>query len=61
MVVNQAVLYPSGSLSINPSATLTINGAVTNLGVGRTSTETLRLIGFDNNGVLAYGPRIQPS
>ncbi len=57
VVVNPgAVLYPSGSTGINPSATLTINGAVTNLGVGGTSTETHNLVVFDNNGVLAYGP-----
>ena len=57
VVVNPgAVLYPAGSVSINPSATLTINGAVTNLGLGGTSTETHNLVVFDNNGVLAYGP-----
>ncbi len=52
-----AVLQIPSSVGINPAATLTINGgAVTNLGLNGTSTETHNLVVFDNNGILAYGP-----
>jgi autotransporter-associated beta strand protein len=52
-----AVLQIGSSVGINPAGTLTINGgAVTNLGLNGTSTETHNLVVFDNNGILAYGP-----
>ncbi len=58
VVVNPyALLQLAGSIGINPSSTLTINGgAVTNLSVGGTATETHNLVVFDNNGILAFGP-----
>ena len=58
VVVNPgATLQIASSVGINPASTLTINGgAVTNLGLNGTSTETHNLVVFDNNGVLAYGP-----
>jgi autotransporter-associated beta strand protein len=58
VVVNSgATLQIAASVGVNPSSTLTINGgAVTNLGLNGTSTETHNLVVFDNNGVLAYGP-----
>ena len=58
VVVNPgAVLQIAASAGINPASTLTINGgAVTNLGLNGTSTETHNLVVFDNNGILAYGP-----
>lgn len=52
-----AVLWVAGSTGINTRGTLTINGgAVTNLGVSGTSTETHQLVVFADNGILAYGP-----
>ena len=52
-----AILQTPSSVGINPASTLTINGgAVTNLGLNGTSTETHNLVVFDNNGILAYGP-----
>jgi autotransporter-associated beta strand protein len=52
-----ATLQIGSSVGINPAATLTINGgAVTNLGLNGTSTESHNLVVFDNNGILAYGP-----
>jgi hypothetical protein len=58
VVVNPgATLQVAASVGINNSKTLTINGgAVTNLGLNGTSTESHNLVVFDNNGVLAYGP-----
>ena len=58
VVVNPgAILQIPSSVGINPASTLTINGgAVTNLGLNGTSTETHNLVVFDNNGILAYGP-----
>src|SRR5262249_40811330 len=58
VVVNPgAVLWTPSSVGINPAATLVINGgAVTNLGLSGTSTESHNLVVFDNNGMLVYGP-----
>ena len=58
LVVNPgAVLLMPSSVGMNPSKTLVINGgAVTNLGLSGTSTESHNLVVFDNNGILAYGP-----
>jgi autotransporter-associated beta strand protein len=58
VVVNPgATLQIASSVGINPASTLTINGgAVTNLGLNGTSTETHNLVVFDDNGILAYGP-----
>jgi autotransporter-associated beta strand protein len=57
-VVNSgATLLVPSSVGMNPASTLTINGgAVTNMGLNGTSTETHNLVVFDNNGTLAYGP-----
>jgi autotransporter-associated beta strand protein len=45
---------PSG---MNPASTLTINGgAVTNISLSGTATESHNLVVIDNGGVLAYGP-----
>ncbi|HTQ49109.1 MAG TPA: pectinesterase family protein [Candidatus Acidoferrales bacterium] len=52
-----ATLLVPSSVGLNPASTLTINGgAVTNMGLNGTSTETHNLVVFDNNGTLAYGP-----
>ncbi|HEV2437144.1 MAG TPA: pectinesterase family protein [Verrucomicrobiae bacterium] len=52
-----ATLLVPSSIGMNPASTLTINGgAVTNMGLGGTSTESHNLVVFDNNGTLAYGP-----
>ncbi|MGA9778253.1 MAG: pectinesterase family protein [Verrucomicrobiia bacterium] len=52
-----ATLLVPSSVGMNPASTLTINGgAVTNMGLNGTSTETHNLVVFDNNGTLAYGP-----
>ena len=58
VVVNSgATLLVPSSVGMNPASTLTINGgAVTNMGLNGTSTETHNLVVFDNNGTLAYGP-----
>ena len=58
VVVNPGtVLLTPSSVGINPTKTLVINGgAVTNLGLGGTSTETHNTVVFDNGGILAYGP-----
>jgi autotransporter-associated beta strand protein len=45
---------PSG---MNPASTLTINGgAVTNISLSGTATESHNLVVIDNGGTLAYGP-----
>ena len=58
MTVNSgATLLVPSSVGMNPASTLTINGgAVTNMGLNGTSTETHNLVVFDSNGTLAYGP-----
>jgi autotransporter-associated beta strand protein len=54
-----ATLLLNGSTpgGMNPMSTLTINGgAVTNISLGGTATESHNLVVFNNGGILAYGP-----